>query len=150
MAHVIETTAEANSAGIDLAALEALAHRALDAEAQTPSELSIVLTDDAAIRELNRQYRGTDAPTDVLSFAQGEGDAFARPDAALPHAGDVIISLDTARRQAAEYGVPLHDELAHLLVHGILHLLGYDQELAADAPVMRAREDASLGGAYHH
>jgi probable rRNA maturation factor len=132
-------------------ALAALARRALSAEAVAAgSELSVVLTDDRRIQELNREYRGTDAPTDVLSFAQAEGVAFAVGDAVLAPLGDVIISLDTARRQATEYGLALSDELAHLLVHGILHLLGYDHERARDAKAMRAREDAILGEAHHH
>jgi probable rRNA maturation factor len=61
-----------------------------------------------------------------------------------------VISLDTARRQAAEFGVTLHDEVSHLLVHGILHLLGYDHQVVADAARMRKREDALLGPAHHH
>lgn len=143
--------AEDAGAGVDAAALIALAQRALGAErVATGSELSIVLTDDATIQQLNRTYRETDAPTDVLSFAQGEGDAFVAPDEAAPHLGDVIISLDTARRQADEYRLALEDEVSHLLVHGILHLLGYDHEEQDDAQVMRAHEDIILGEAHHH
>jgi rRNA maturation RNase YbeY len=148
--HLIEFAPVPGSADIDQSVLRTIAARALDAEAQPPSELSVVLTDDAAIRELNQRYRGTDAPTDVLSFAQGEGEAFAQPDGALPHAGDVIISIETARRQADEHGIALQDEVAHLLVHGILHLLGYDHEIDADAKIMRAREEAILGETHHH
>ena len=62
----------------------------------------------------------------------------------------MIISVDTARRQAAEYALSLQDEVAHLLVHGILHLLGYDHEDPEDAAQMRQREDAILGSAHHH
>jgi probable rRNA maturation factor len=128
-----------------------MAVRALEAEAvAAPAELSIAFVDDAAIQVLNRDYRATDAPTDVLSFAQGEGDEFALPEGAAPHLGDVIVSIETARRQAAEHGLALDDEVAHLVVHGILHLLGYDHEAAAEETQMRAREDAVLGGAAHH
>ena len=109
-----------------------------------------MLADDATVRELNRTYRGTDAATDVLSFAQSEGEAFAQPDGVPPHIGDVVISLDTAPRQAVEYGQALGDEVSHLLVDGVLHLLGYDHEQPDDAAVMRAREDAILGAAHHH
>src|SRR5574338_1599751 len=93
--------------------------------------------DDAVVRELNRTYRGADATTDVLSFAQGEGERFARPEGEARHLGDVVISLDTARRQAAEYGQDAQDEVAHLLVHGVLHLLGYDHEREDDERGMR-------------
>jgi probable rRNA maturation factor len=148
--YTIELQAE-DERDVDLASLLALAMRALEAEAvDSPAELSIVLTDDATVHELNRTYRATDAPTDVLSFAQSEGDAFAHPEGALPHLGDVIISLDTARRQAQEFSLSLQDEVAHLLVHGILHLLGYDHEDPGEAEIMRAREDAILGMAHHH
>jgi probable rRNA maturation factor len=148
--HVVEVLTETTRAGIDASALHQLAVRTLEAESVGPAELSVVLTVDAKIRELNRAYRGSDAATDVLSFSQGEGEAFARPEGVEPHIGDVVISLETARRQAAEYAVPLQNELAHLLVHGVLHLLGYDHESAGDAKIMRAREDAILGEAHHH
>lgn len=151
MEYVVEVQTDVETDGVDTSALEQLAARALEAEAVTrPSELSIVLTDDAAVRELNRTYRGVDAPTDVLSFAQSEGGEFALPEGEAPHLGDVIISLGTARRQAAEYGLALQDEVSHLLVHGVLHLLGYDHEQPQDAQNMRAHEDAILGEAHHH
>jgi probable rRNA maturation factor len=112
--------------------------------------LSIVLTDDATVRALNRDYRDTDRPTDVLSFAQGEGATFISAPGAARHLGDVIISIETARRQARQHRLTLQDEVAHLLVHGVLHLLGYDHERAVDARIMRAREDAILGPAHHY
>ncbi len=151
-AYVIEIQADVDLTGIDTAALTLLAERALTAEAvAAPAELSIMLSDDATVRDLNRRYRDTDAPTDVLSFAQSEGDAFAQPDdAGTRMLGDVIISVDTARSQAAEYAVTLQDEVAHLLVHGILHILGYDHEEPDEAQIMRAHEDAILGEAHHH
>lgn len=125
--YVIELQAEADAAGIDEHALERLAARVLEAESVAqPAELSLLLADDSVVRELNRTYRGTDAATDVLSFAQGEGERFARPEGQAAHLGDVVISLDTARQQAREFGLGAQDEVAHLLVHGILHLLGYD------------------------
>jgi probable rRNA maturation factor len=149
--YVIELQAEVDAFGIDTHELERLAHRALEAEdVARPAELSIVLADDATVQALNREYRDTDAPTDVLSFAQTEGEAFARSEEASPHLGDVIISIDTARRQAAEYGLSLQDEVSHLLVHGVLHLLGYDHIAAEEERVMREREEAVLGSAEHH
>jgi probable rRNA maturation factor len=113
-------------------------------------ELSVRLTDDATVRELNRRYRRRNQPTDVLSFAQAEGAEFATAPGVPRHLGDVVISVETARRQAREARVTLRDEVAHLLVHGILHLLGYDHVRARERDVMRAREEAILGRAHHH
>ena len=149
--YIIELQADVDTAGIDSHELERVAERALEAEGVAkPTELSVMLADDATVRELNHRYRDTDAATDVLSFSQAEGDDFAQPEGTAPHLGDVIISVDTARRQAAEFGVPLQDEVAHLLVHGVLHLLGYDHEAPDDERVMRLREDAVLGDSAHH
>ena len=151
MRYLIELSPETDITGVDVPALERIAAHALEAEhVPVPAELSILLADDAVVHELNRDYRHTDAPTDVLSFSQSEGRDFARPAGEAPHLGDIVISIDTAKRQAAEYDVSLQDELLHLLVHGILHLLGHDHESPEDASTMRAREDAILGGAHRH
>ena len=104
-------------------------------------EVSIVFCDNAFIHPLNRDYRGKDRPTDVLSFAQREGD-FANPED--PVLGDVIISLEQTEQQAQERGVPLSQELSLLLVHGLLHLLGYDHIDDADAKVMASKEKELL------
>lgn len=107
------------------------------------AELSLVLCDDAFIAPLNRDYRGKDAPTDVLSFAMQEGEAVREDDPVL---GDLVISVETASRQAAEQGHPLDAELRVLLVHGLLHLLGYDHEVdEQEAEEMRAAEARLLG-----
>jgi len=107
------------------------------------AELSIVITDDEAVRQLNRAYAGEDEATDVLSFSLQEGEAFPSPDGLL-RLGEVVISLPTARRQAEAAGRPLLEEVAHLLVHGILHLLGYDHALPQEEERMRERERAIL------
>ena len=99
------------------------------------AEISVTLVSDARIRALNRDYRGKDRPTDVLSFAQNEGE-FAELNAEL--LGDVIISLETADRQRGERS--LLDEATHLLVHGVLHLLGWDHAEDAEAERMEAEE----------
>jgi probable rRNA maturation factor len=123
-----------------------VAQRLLTAEGQSCAEVSILLTDDATIHELNRQYRGYDKPTDVLSFAQRDGLPGVPSPPTLrdqPTAlGDVVISVDTAARQAQAQGVPLEQELALLTVHGLLHLLGYEDETDAGAERMREREQA--------
>ncbi len=100
--------------------------------------MSVLLTDDEEIRRLNRDYRGKDKPTDVLSFSQAEGEF---GDVVPDMLGDVVISIETARRQASESAISLESELDSLLVHGILHLAGYDHELGAkEAMAMRALE----------
>jgi rRNA maturation RNase YbeY len=101
------------------------------------TELSILLVNDREMRALNRRYRGIDRATDVLAFAQQEG-AGGTPDGLL---GDVVISVDTARRQARDAGSSLGAEGDRLLIHGLLHLLGYDHERsAAEARRMQRRE----------
>lgn len=117
--------------------LLAVAERLLAAFDLPEGELSLVLCDDAFIHPLNRDWRGKDRPTDVLSFAQREGDEADPDDDVL---GDVIISVETAARQAAERGHPLGHELRVLLVHGVLHLLGYDHEVDEEAEEMEALE----------
>jgi probable rRNA maturation factor len=98
-------------------------------------ELSIALVSDREMRALNRRWRGEDRPTDVLSFPLLEPQSL----------GDVVISLDTARRQAREGRWPLATELRRLLAHGVLHCRGYDHERSADARRMAAAERRLLG-----
>jgi probable rRNA maturation factor len=110
-------------------------------------ELSLVLTGDSPIRELNRAFRGKDRSTDVLSFPQLDDCAAVRPEYAAHHEtepaalGDVVISVDTALRQAERFGVSPESRLRTLLIHGVLHLLGYDHEKSrTDARRMFAQE----------
>lgn len=109
------------------------------------AEVSVVFADDDYIHELNREYRGKDCSTDVLSFALNEGeepDVIGGPAETL--LGDIVISLDTAARQAEEFGHSLERELAYLTVHGMLHLLGFDHEAEDDKSVMRQKEEQVL------
>ncbi|MBW2452268.1 MAG: rRNA maturation RNase YbeY [Deltaproteobacteria bacterium] len=101
--------------------------------------LSVLIVDDAAIQEINRDYLHKDQPTNVISFAMQEGDGAGIQPQLL---GDVVISAETAERDAAEAQVTTEEELYFLLLHGILHLLGYDHERGskADAQRMRSRE----------
>lgn len=121
-------------------------NKAAEAYAIEPhAEVSVVLSDDNYIHQLNRQYRGKDCPTDVLSFALNEGEEPAiigGPGEVL--LGDIIISLETAGRQAEEFGHSLERELAYLTVHGILHLLGYDHMTEAEKKEMRHEEEYIL------
>lgn len=106
--------------------------------------LSVVFAEDAAVRRLNRDYRGLDKPTNVLSFATLD-DMPNRP-GQIPmgdepiEIGDVIVAFETARREANEASLPLIDHTRHLVVHGVLHLFGYDHEEEADAEVMETLE----------
>ena len=106
-------------------------------------DVSILITDDDELHRLNRDYRNVDAPTDVLSFADDGDDAgFVLPPGAPRYLGDIAISYERVVAQAAEYGHSHERELAFLVVHGMLHLLGYDHERGPeDERVMRAREE---------
>jgi probable rRNA maturation factor len=106
-------------------------------------DLSILLCDDAFIRELNRQYRDRDEATDVLSFEQGDRyrDSEGRERFL---AGDIVISLDALERNAEEFGVSRDEELRRLLVHGILHLSGMDHEDDEDSRPMLLRQEGIL------
>ena len=108
--------------------------------------VSLVLTDDAGIAALNREFRGVDAPTDVLSFPQLEaaGSVTAVPADAPLLLGDIVVSLQRVEAQAHEYGHARVRELGFLLVHGLLHLLGYDHETPDEAAAMQARQEAIL------
>lgn len=134
--------ARADLPAVDERLLRSRAVRILRELSQSRSELSIALVDDATIAELNRRYRGVDRPTDVLAFALREGEHADRRGKLL---GDVVISLETAQRQARRAHRGLDAELARLLVHGTLHLLGHDHEAAAEARRMRSEERRLLG-----
>ena len=119
------------------------------------AEACIVLSDDAELQALNRQWRGIDAPTDVLSFpCEGSGTAAkARAQGPLRQGpfsqgplllGDVVVALETAAAAAADEGKSLSDHLSHLVVHGMLHLLGYDHEADDEAAVMQVLEARAL------
>ncbi len=123
-----------------LAALETAAAAALrQQEVEPPAALSILLADDAELRRLNRDYRGYDKPTDVLSFPDGSD---------LPeigrYLGDIAISVPTAGRQAAAAGQSQLQELRLLVVHGVLHLLGHDHAEPAEKERMWAAQEAIL------
>ena len=118
----------------------------VDADAAT---VSLSLVRDPEMRELNREHRQKDQPTDVLSFPLYEPDAFARNGRTHPLAtaeanelmlGDIVISVDTAREQAAAYDAPLGREIERLLIHGVLHLCRHDHEKAGERRVMEREE----------
>ena len=124
--------------GVSSAAVRRDALQLLGALDEVSSELCVSLVGDREMRVLNRDYRGKDKPTDVLAFAMREG---RRVDGDDVQIGDVVISLDTAKRQAAERGHDLATETRALLIHGLLHLLGYDHERSpAEARRMKSKE----------
>ena len=119
--------------------LRKVARRILSVSGCPEAELSVVVLSDVQIREVNRDYLQKDRPTNVISFAMQEGEgAGLNPDVL----GDVLISADTAARDAQEAGVSFESELYFLLLHGILHLLGYDHERGTEeeARIMEAKE----------
>ncbi|MGD0205772.1 MAG: rRNA maturation RNase YbeY [Dehalococcoidia bacterium] len=128
--------------------LRRIACHVLLAEGAGPTELGVVITDDATVHELNRRFLGIDEPTDVLSFGLGgrAGRPFALPPGEVASLGEVIISYPAAVRQAEDQGHSVQAELAHLLVHGILHLLGYDHQGPEDERIMRQKAEEILAG----
>ena len=123
-----------------------VAQQVLKAEGVTPPyEMSIVFTDSETVQKLNRDYRSVDAPTDVLAFYMlpnktTDDSPFIMPPDNITHLGEVIISYPQAVEQAKEQGHSVDKELALLIIHGILHLLGYDHEEPEDEAEMRDRE----------
>jgi probable rRNA maturation factor len=119
---------------------------ALEGEGVTgPVLLTVTLVDDDEIQAINREHRGIDRSTDVLSFSLVEDrEPFALPPGTRRELGDVIVSYPHAVAQADEYGHSVARELAYLVVHGVLHILGHDHEIPAEQAQMRAREEAAL------
>lgn len=148
---VIETDESWRAVGLaaiaDRASAAALGHLGLDPDAW---EISVLGCDDGRIAELNLDFRGKAGPTNVLSWPSAErgaaqpGTPPPPPDPSDPELGDIAISHDTCAREAAEAGRSLADHTAHLMVHGVLHLLGYDHETDADASLMENLETEIL------
>ncbi len=109
-------------------------------DTKSPSDVGIVVGNDTLLQNLNHKYRGVNATTDVLSFPSGEKD----PDTSDLYLGDVVISLERAQEQAAAEGHPVADELQLLVVHGVLHLLGFDHMKTSDKKQMQAAQDKIL------
>jgi len=119
----------------------------------TPVEMSLVLADDALVQTLNRDYRDKDKPTNVLSFAllddlddtdESTDDVLARDEGMPILIGDVILAFETVQREALEQGKSFGDHLTHLVIHGVLHLLGYDHQSDPDADRMERLETSIL------
>lgn len=132
---------------IDEARLEKLVEAVFEAaELEKVGEISVTFVEDDEMAQLNLQYRNLEGPTDVLSFPQDEGMEMARPDDKdyVPLIGDLVISVPTAARQAEEAGHTLEQEISILLIHGILHLFGYDHDNVYQQSFMQEEEKTIL------
>jgi probable rRNA maturation factor len=149
--HLIEVQiCDTCTAAVDVALIERTAAAVLAHEGiSEPVEIGVLVTDDAELHTLNRDYRGVDAPTDVLSFGGEPEHADDSPFVSAPDAprylGDIALSYERVLAQAQEYGHTPQRELAYLVAHGVLHLLGYDHEAGPDeAATMRVLEEAIM------
>jgi len=140
---LVQATTEAR---VYTAEIEYTAQLVLDLEHVAPeASLTVVIADDKEIQALNRQFRGVDAPTDVLAFAEEEaGQVFVDGSNEPSYLGDVIVSLPRARVQAAEQGHSTAQEIRLLVAHGVLHLLGYDHAASDEEAAMWARQNEIL------
>ncbi|GIO40544.1 rRNA maturation RNase YbeY [Paenibacillus apis] len=135
--------------------LDKLLQAAAEMEGIAEGEVDLTFVDDVAIHELNKEYRGIDRPTDVLSFAMNESldeemdivyelEEGEELDELTDVLGDIIISVERAKAQSEDYGHSLERELGFLFVHGFLHLLGYDHQDTASEQVMMGKQEAVL------
>lgn len=132
--------------GLDHGPLIAAARAAYAAAGSgAPAEVAVVLADDAQIRVLNREWAGKDKATDVLSFPADDDD-MGYDGAGERTLGDIVLAFETVERDAGEAGIPLSDHASHLVIHGMLHLLGYDHAMDDEAAAMERLETEILAG----
>ena len=135
---------------VDVDPLVAFVEQALAADGVEDAAVSLLLAGDEMLFRLNREHRGLDVPTDVLAFPAYDGDVFpVGEDEEVPYLGDIAVSVGSVRRQAADAGLTFEEELRHVVLHALLHLIGYDHEEPSDAIVMGEREEALLGPGIH-
>lgn len=132
---------DVRKSGVNARAIKATMQSLMKAVDESDAAISVTFVDDDAIREINREHRGKDKATDVLSFP-------LEPEPGSPERllGDIVISVDTAKRQAADYDAPLQREIERLLIHGLLHVLGHDHEEPDERAAME-REERRLADA---
>ena len=123
--------------------IKEVSNKALETEKVEKASCSIIIVDNSYIHKLNKEYRGIDRVTDVISFALEDEKSMVIPDE-IRLLGDIYISLDKAKEQAKEYGHSLERELCFLAVHGLYHLLGYDHETKEEAEVMFKKQEEVL------
>ena len=134
---------------LDAAPLVAWCEEVLAAEGVEDVGLGLLFAGDEMLWRLNREHRGIDEPTDVLSFPDEGRERAPSPEGGPRYLGDIAVSFETVGRQAAAAGLTLDQELRHVILHGLLHLLGYDHETVRAEAVMRRREEALLGPRIH-
>ena len=141
---VIIESAGAEQAGLDADWLARLMRFAVRSEGAPTSALTLLVTDDAGIQSLHREYLHDDTPTDVLSFAAASDEAFPMEPGYGNYLGDIAVSWDTAAIQGPEAGLSVEQEIAFLALHGLVHLLGADDATDADRAAMHDRQHALL------
>lgn len=128
--------------GVTKARLAAVCRAICGELCSEPASLTVILTTNEGIRAVNKQYRKKNKPTDVISFAYSEEPFPGEEKTAATELGDIYISLEKAAEQSSDYGLTLAEEIKRLLIHGTLHLLGYDHERSKeDAKIMQAEEE---------
>lgn len=139
---MIDVTSDSDFTSFDFDLVHTAVLATLNAHNLNKCEVSVLLTDDIRMTELNHEYRGIDAPTDVLAFAMrdDEDSQLINPDVL----GDIVISLETAERQAKDALHTLEKEVIFLTVHGVLHLLGYDHQTPEETTLMFEKQDNLL------
>ena len=144
--HTVEIQVEENVGPLDIKPLrKAVITTLIQQGVSEACEVVVVISDDTALRDLNARFRGIDAPTDVLSFADDTRGPFVGGSGSFPrYLGDIVISIDRAREQAEAAGGTLVQELQLLTVHGVLHLLGHDHAEPAEKTAMWAAQTAIL------
>ena len=128
---MIDIEAEDDAWSGDVPDVEGVVRRAAE-QVAPPGDVVILLTDDETVRDLNGRFRGKDRPTNVLSFPA--------PENAQPHLGDIVLAHGVCAAEARAQGKPFADHLSHLVIHGILHLMGHDHEADDEAEAMEAQE----------
>ena len=161
VAYEISIERDGPARDLDVRPLRLLIRRALAAEGIADAAVALLFAGDELLLRLNREHRGIEDFTDVLAFPAEEGETAPRDDLREgdgapgdeeqppPFLGDIAVSAPAVRRQAEDAGLDFETELQHVVLHGLLHLLGYDHDNAADAVAMREREEAVLGGEIH-
>ena len=132
---MIDIEAEDDAWSGDVPDVEGVVRRAAE-QVAPPGDVVILLTDDETVRDLNGRFRGKDRPTNVLSFPA--------PENAQPHLGDIVLAHGVCAAEARAQGKPFADHLSHLVIHGILHLMGHDHEADDEAEAMEAKERTLL------
>lgn len=140
----IEIFNETNEPIEELEIIENLLNYAIEHEKLDNLEFSVIVVDNEKIHELNKEFRGIDRPTDVITFALEDNEDFPMMDTRV--LGDIYISLDKAKGQAVEYGHSFLRELAFLSIHGFLHLLGYDHMKEDEEKIMFGKQEEILDG----